>query len=378
MTFVICPETPIAGRSSGRQGTSMSFSLITAAMVLVPSPTGDAPPFFPASALPPSDRWKEQPAPAKSGAIVPLILRGALQTGPGPVTVPEAPAPQTSVERTSGDPSTQTAEPSDEVVVSGRRSSATDPLERANVQSFKAVQAVDGAIVAPLARGYKKGLPRPIRRGIHNFLDHVQEPIVFLNYLLQLKPGKAAETLGRFAINSTIGLAGVVDVAKKKPFNLPHRPNSLANTLGYYGVGPGPYLFLPIIGPTTVRDLFGLTVDRLVLPTTVGAPFNKAYYTIPTSVLSALDYRVAFDDRLSEIQNSADPYAASRKHYLDRRKAEIDRLHSPKWRALHVPPAQPPMLEQPPVSQPVPALSPTNLPAPAGEQALGEGAQAAH
>jgi phospholipid-binding lipoprotein MlaA len=230
-----------------------------------------------------------------------------------------------------------------EIVVSGRRRSSIDPFEEVNAQSFKAIQAVDGAVVAPLAKGYKKGVPKPIRRGIHNFLDHVQGPIVFLNYLLQLKPGKAAETFGRFAINSTVGLAGTIDVAKRKPFNLPHRPNSLANTLGYYGVGPGPYLFLPLIGPTTVRDLLGTTVDRLVLPTALGTPFNKAYYTIPANVLSALDYRVAYDESLTKLQNASDPYSATRKAYLDRRKVEIERLHSPKWRARHSAPAPTPV-----------------------------------
>jgi phospholipid-binding lipoprotein MlaA len=223
----------------------------------------------------------------------------------------------------------------EDIVVSGRRRSSGDPVEAVNVQSYKAVQAVDDAVVAPLARGYRKGVPKPVRRGIHNFLDNLQEPIVFLNYLLQLKPGKAAETLGRFAVNTTVGLAGVVDVAKKKPFNLPHRPNSLANTLGYYGVGPGPYLFLPLIGPTTLRDLLGTVGDRLVLPTAVGAPFDKAAFTIPANVLSALDYRVAFDESLTKLRNAPDPYAATRANYLARRKTEIDALHSAKWRARH-------------------------------------------
>jgi phospholipid-binding lipoprotein MlaA len=223
----------------------------------------------------------------------------------------------------------------EEIVISGRRRSSSDPLERVNEQSYKAVQAVDGAVVAPLARGYKRGIPKPVRDGIHNFLDHVQEPVVFLNYLLQLKPGKAAETAGRFVVNTTVGLVGVIDVAKKRPFNLPHRTNGLGNTLGYYGVGPGPYFFLPLIGPTTMRDLLGTSVDRLVLPATLGAPFNKPYYAIPTNVLSALDYRVAADEKLATLHNAEDPYAATRKDYLERRKAEIGSLHSPEWRARH-------------------------------------------
>src|SRR3546814_16310736 len=79
--------------------------------------------------------------------------------------------------------------------------------------------------------------------------------------MLQFKPGKAMETAGRFTINTTLGVAGLFDVAKRKPFFLPYRPNGLANVLGYYGVGPGPYLSLPIAGPPTLRDITGDTWD---------------------------------------------------------------------------------------------------------------------
>ena len=98
-----------------------------------------------------------------------------------------------------------------------------------NEVSFVAVQAVDGAFVAPIAYGYQKGLPEPLRDGIHNTLNNLDEPVVFLNFLLQFKIGRALETVGRFAINSTIGAAGLFDVAEKKPFKLPRRL-----TLGCY------------------------------------------------------------------------------------------------------------------------------------------------
>src|SRR3546814_4173394 len=97
----------------------------------------------------------------------------------------------------------------------------------------------------------------------------------FLNFLLQFKIGKAAETLGRFVVNTTFGVGGLVDVAKTKPFNLPYRRNGFANTLGFYGVEPGPYFYLPLVGPTTLRDMAGNGIALLVLPTTVGAPFNR-------------------------------------------------------------------------------------------------------
>lgn len=202
-----------------------------------------------------------------------------------------------------------------------------DPLEQVNAQTFEVVQKLDKAMVAPVARAYEKSVPSPVRSGIRNFLNNLFEPVVFINYLLQLKPGKAAETAGRFVLNSTIGVAGIVDVAKTPSFNLPYRPNGLANTLGYYGVKPGPFLYLPLVGATTLRDVLGDAIDRMVVPFAVGKPFNRLAYAIPTTVVSLLDSRVEFDAQLRSVrEGSDDPYAASRDFYLKTRQAEIDAL----------------------------------------------------
>jgi phospholipid-binding lipoprotein MlaA len=195
-----------------------------------------------------------------------------------------------------------------------------------NEVSFGAVQSVDKAIIAPIAYGYRDGLPAPLRDGLHNVLNNLDEPIVFLNFMLQLKIGKAAETVGRFAINSTIGVAGLFDFAKKHPINLPRRSNGLADTLGYYGVGPGPYLFLPVFGSTTVRDLFGRIVDLSLLPATVGKPFTNPIVSAAKGTLSSIDDRVENDVILTRIQESGNPYAAMREYYLMKRQAEIDVL----------------------------------------------------
>ena len=170
-------------------------------------------------------------------------------------------------------------------------------------------------------------LPNPLQQGIHNGLYNLREPAVFAAFVMQHRIGKAGETLARFTINSTIGVAGLFDIAKRRPFHLPRRANGLADTLGFYGVGPGPYMFLPLVGPTTLRDLIGGGMDRLVLPLAVGAPFNKLAYTIPTGVVSALDHRVEIDEHLRLLRTSpGDPYIAMRVDYLARRKAEIDGL----------------------------------------------------
>ncbi len=244
--------------------------------------------------------------------IVPqgLATQDIPPVGPAPLGTPPA-------QRTPND-----------IVVTGRKETAGDPLRAVNAESFAVTQKVDDAVIGPVARTYKKTVPSPIRRGIHNFLYNLREPIVFLNFLLQLKPGKAAETVGRFAINTTIGAAGVFDMAKRKPFHLPRRSNGFANTLGYYGVKNGAFLFLPLVGPTTIRDLFGGAIDRLILPVGVGHPFNSTSYTIPAGILGALDHRSEFDQTLKDLHdNSPDPYAATRSFYLNRRQAEIDHLH---------------------------------------------------
>jgi phospholipid-binding lipoprotein MlaA len=214
-----------------------------------------------------------------------------------------------------------------EIIVNARnRPTAADPLATVNVVSFEAIQTVDKAIIGPVARSYKRTLPKPVQSGVHNFINNLNEPIVFVNFLLQLKPGQAATTVVRFAVNSTIGVAGLMDVASKRPLNLPRRSNGLADTLGYYHVKPGPYLFLPLIGSTTVRDMIGRTIDLMLLPATIGSPFNQPSYHLASGSVSALDERSHLDDDLRKIQESDNPYASMRDYYLKRREAEINAL----------------------------------------------------
>jgi len=233
-----------------------------------------------------------------------------------------------------------------EIVVTARpRSPPGDPLQGVNIQSFELTQAVDRAVIRPVARAYQRILPDPVRSGFRNVLNNLREPVAFVNFLLQLKPGKAVETVGRFAINSTIGVVGLFDFARRRPFNLPRRPNGFANTLGYYGVKSGPFLFLPIIGPTTLRDFVGDGLDRLFLPLAVGKPFNKLTYSVPIGVFSSLDQRAEFDEKLQVLHEGSDPYANTREDYLKSRQAAIDALHGKKQPRADSPapaPADPP------------------------------------
>jgi phospholipid-binding lipoprotein MlaA len=248
-------------------------------------------------------------------AVPPVVPEPAVPTASPPLAAPPVQAQELATDE-------------DEIVVTGNEHVVPgDPLGDVNAVSFQAVQTVDKAIVGPIALGYKNDLPSPVRKGIHNFLNNLDEPVVFINFLLQLKPGKAAETLARFAINSTVGVGGLIDVAKKPPFKLPRRPNGFAYTLGYYGVKPGPYLFLPLIGSTTVRDVFGRALDLLVLPTAIGKPFSSPIYGPLSGVVSSIDDRAEYDDELKKLRDeNPDPYGAVRNHYLQRRQAQIDIL----------------------------------------------------
>jgi len=282
-----------------------------------------------------------QAPPAEQGVIPPPLTPAP----PVPVVIAGTPQPADAAQQ--------------DVVVEGRVGPPPgDPMQEVNQVSFAATQAVDKAFFGPVALAYKKGLPKPVRGGIRNFLRNIGEPVVFVNYLLQLKPGKAAETVGRFVINSTAGIGGFLDVAVAKPFRLPYRPNGFANTLAIYGVGPGPYLFLPLIGPTTVRDLFGRGVDAAVLPLTIGFPFDDLRYSIPANALRSIDYRAEYDGDYVAVRADPNPYKARRELYLNYRQAQIDRLRGrlkmPDQQLLRstapVPPAA-----TPPASSPEPA-----------------------
>ncbi len=219
--------------------------------------------------------------------------------------------------------------PGNDIVVTARSDwEAPDPLAGINATAFEATQTVDRALIGPVSMAYKKKVPGPIRDGIHNFLYNLREPVVFVNYVLQHKIGKAVETVGRFVVNTTIGAIGLFDIAKRKPFRLPRRSNGFANTLGFYGVPNGAFLYLPLVGPTTVRDLFGGAVDRLVLPITLGQGVTDPKFAIPAGVLGALDHRAEFDETYKAIDTApGDRYGNARDFYLQRRQAEIDRLH---------------------------------------------------
>lgn len=202
-----------------------------------------------------------------------------------------------------------------------------DIVDQFSVQTFELIDAVDLAVVDPVIDFYRDTVPSPLRQASQNFVRNLGEPVNFLNYLLQLKPGKAIETAGRFLINSTLGLGGLIDIAGKPGINLPYRYNGLANTLGYYGVKQGRFLYLPFIGGTTARDLIGNTIDGLLTPLLYGPPVNRPVFAIPVAAVSVLNIRVDNDAEIDRIrEESADQFGATRDSYFLFRENEIRAL----------------------------------------------------
>ena len=206
-----------------------------------------------------------------------------------------------------------------------------DPLEGFNRTMFSIHQFLDRIAFRPLAMLYKTVVPKPLRTGIRHVFSNVGEPLVFANDMLQLKPKRAIKTIGRFLVNSTIGIGGVLDVAKTREFNLPHHDNSFGTTLGHYGLGPGPYIFLPLVGPSDFRDFGAGIAQGQTYAFTIGTPFDRAEYRVSEAVLTGLDLRVESDGALKALLGGAiDPYATLRSAYLQDRAVSIAESHGAK------------------------------------------------
>lgn len=309
---------------------------------------GAAPP----PTTPPSDQAVPPPPQAVPQSPAAPPLPQSAPPPPSNADVPGVPQPAATTPAAPAPTQAQSGQPPSDVTVTTRPFTPGDPLESMNVKSFEFTQKIDDAVIGPVSVGYTHAIPKPARNGISNLLFNLHEPVYFGNYILQHKIGKAAETVARFVINSTIGVAGLFDIAKRRPFRLPRRENGFANTLAFYGVKNGAFLFLPIYGPTTVRDLFGNIVDLLPVPLIVGSPFNTPEYNVPATVLRSLDRRAAFDETLRQMRlTKKDLYTARRDYYLQTRQAEIDALHAKRRQA---PKPEPTTTTPPPTATPHP------------------------
>ena len=290
--------------------------ILTAGLLFTPPPTIGEPP-----AMMPGLSVIEVPL-----AAPPLVQEAPAAPTPGTAAATAA-SPVGTAPAATPPPTNPQEAPQRDIIVTGRGSwEAPDPFAEVNESAFKMSVAVDSFVLAPLARIYTDVIPKPVRDGAHNFLYNFREPVVFVNFLLQLKIGRALETAARFAINTTLGVAGVFDMAKRKPFRLRRRSNGFANTFGYWGIKSGPYMYIPVAGPTTPRDLIGGALDRLLFPFVYGSRVTKPEFAIPYGGISMLDHRSDFADTYDQLRSAKDPYAQTRDFYLQRRQNEIDEL----------------------------------------------------
>jgi len=198
-----------------------------------------------------------------------------------------------------------------------------DPFERTNRAVFDASLAIDKAFTKPIAIAYRGILPMPVRDSVRNFLNNLSTVPIFANDLLQGQVERAGITLARGFVNTTFGIGGLFEVAQDA--GLPRHYEDFGQTLAVWGVGEGPYLVIPFIGPATVRDVTGRVVDLFMDPFTyVQWGDEETYIPWVRIGVDNLDLRARNIETLDEIENSsADFYAAVRDLYRLARDNEI-------------------------------------------------------
>jgi len=195
----------------------------------------------------------------------------------------------------------------------------SDPLQPFNRAMFAFNDAVDRALIRPLAVGYRAVLPQQMRNGVNNFFNNLRAPTTLLNDLLQGKPKRAQQTVNRFVVNSTLGLLGFVDIASRLGF--PAHQEDYGQTLAVWGIPSGPYLVLPLLGPSTARDALG-KVPEFYIADPLWDPDDTAV-TITRFGLRAVDVRSRLLDLDRIVQMQVDPYLFFREAYLQNRRRAI-------------------------------------------------------
>jgi phospholipid-binding lipoprotein MlaA len=193
-----------------------------------------------------------------------------------------------------------------------------DPWEGFNRASYKFNDALDRAIAKPVAKGYKKVTPRVVRTGVSNFLSNLDTIPTVVNDVLQGKMKQAGRDTGRFLLNSTLGLGGLFDPASAAGFE--RNDEDFGQTLGKWGVKSGPYLMLPILGPSTVRDTFARIPDQFTYPVNYLEDDSTRYII---RGLDFLDLRAGLLDLEPQLEKSYDKYAFIRNAWLQRREFQV-------------------------------------------------------
>ncbi len=202
---------------------------------------------------------------------------------------------------------------------SGPNANPRDPLEPFNRGVYGFNDAVDRAVLKPVATVYRDTLPSAVRTGVTNFFANLKDVWSGVNNALQLKPLESAESFMRFGVNTVFGLGGVIDIASD--MGIARHTKDFGHTLGYWGVGPGPYLVLPLLGPSTVRDTAALPVDSQgnLVSSISDVPTRNT-----TTAVNLLDQRARLLDASKMLDEVAlDAYSFTRDAYLQRRRSAV-------------------------------------------------------
>ncbi|MEP7083418.1 MAG: VacJ family lipoprotein, partial [Betaproteobacteria bacterium] len=204
-------------------------------------------------------------------------------------------------------------------ITSAVQAQVYDPLEPVNRVIFNVNDTLDRVIVRPVAQGYVNVVPRLVRTGVSNVFGNISDAFSAINNLLQGKREALGNDMGRVLVNTTFGLGGIFDIASEG--NIEKHDEDFGQTLGYWGVGPGPYLVLPILGPSNIRDTAGLVVQGYLDPVNQVTPPENQWELI---VLRALDTRARLLGTEDLVAGAAlDKYTFIRSAYTQRRRSQV-------------------------------------------------------
>lgn len=194
-----------------------------------------------------------------------------------------------------------------------------DPLEGYNRAMFNFNEAVDKAVIKPVAEGYDYITPMPVKTGVGNFFGNLGEIWISVNNLLQGKVREGFSDLGRFLVNTTLGIAGLFDVATE--MGLEKHEEDFGQTLGWWGVPDGPYFIVPILGPKTLRDALALPVDFRGNPVTYLKDDESRYLLLGLELIHSRYTLLGTEKTLEE--GTLDKYAYARDYYLQQRRYKV-------------------------------------------------------
>jgi phospholipid-binding lipoprotein MlaA len=204
-----------------------------------------------------------------------------------------------------------------------------DPLEPTNRFFYRVNDTLDRYTLKPIAEGYVYIVPSPIRTGLHNVLENLSSPVLFADDVSQANPRNAGDTFVRFAVNTTVGLGGAFDVAKSLGY--PSHSTNFGVTLALWGVPEGPYLYLPLVGPSSPRALAGRGADTVLDPFT-WVPRGYGLLTLNWARygLGIIDERAEYASDLDHVKASAlDPYATFRSLYRQNVNSKVEAAKHP-------------------------------------------------